>query len=72
MLNYSHIVSKKIANSKIIILENFLKQSFYEKIAKEITWLQKNKKCDKNFIFNKTIIKKEFTNYNNFKKIKKN
>jgi Rps23 Pro-64 3,4-dihydroxylase Tpa1-like proline 4-hydroxylase len=71
MLNYSHIVRKKIANSKIIILENFLKKSFYEKIAKEITWLQKNKKCDKNFILNKKIIKKEFTNYNNFRKNQK-
>lgn len=71
MLNYSHIVRKKIANSKIIILENFLKESFYEKITKEITWLQKNKKCDKNFTFNKKIIKKEFTNYNSFKKNQK-
>jgi hypothetical protein len=71
MLNYNHIVRKKIANSKIIILENFLKKSFYEKIVKEITWLQKNRKCDKNFIFNKKIIKKEFTNYNNFKKNQK-
>ena len=71
MINYSHIVRKKIANSKIIILENFLKESFYKKIAKEITWLQKNKKCDKNFAFNKKIIKKEYTNYNNFKKNQK-
>jgi Rps23 Pro-64 3,4-dihydroxylase Tpa1-like proline 4-hydroxylase len=71
MLNYKYIVSKKITNSKIIILENFLKKNFYEKIAEEISWLKTNKNCDKIFILKKKIIKKEYTNYNNFGKNQK-
>jgi Rps23 Pro-64 3,4-dihydroxylase Tpa1-like proline 4-hydroxylase len=71
MINYNSVIKKKINNSKILIIDNFLEKNFYKNVADEISKLKKNYKCEKVFIFKKKIIKKEFNNYNNFYKNQK-
>ena len=71
MINYNPDIKKKINNSKILIIDNFLEKKLYQNIAAEINKLKKNRKCEKVFIYKKKIIKEEFNNYNYFYKNQK-
>jgi len=71
MINYNPNIKKKINNSKILIIDNFLEKKLYQNIAAEINKLKKKRKCEKVFIYKKKIIKEEFNNYNYFYKNQK-